>query len=242
MLLENKQISTMYDQFSSTFSRIALIDFIEDKAIYAAPGMKQFLHSDAINNQNGRSYSLVPKLPHAKIFKWKIALQAFLPFWPKYLIALVLMIVFSVVAILPTIAIVPLFDTVVPEGDVYQLLIIGLALLITQPVGNYMSAVSTFFADAFENDISFRIGVAALDRYFSAVPVSLPTRNVGGWNITFYAFSLFTNSIKIIVVNIPLAFINIFLNVLAFGIALSQIIDHSFAGFISNTCDRQYTF
>tara|TARA_B100002051_G_C16729429_1_gene637330 strand:- start:298 stop:2316 length:2019 start_codon:yes stop_codon:yes gene_type:complete len=221
MLLENKQIFTMYDQFSA-FSRIALIDFIEDKAIYAAPGMKQFLHTDAINNKNGRSYSLVPKLPHAKIFKWKIALQAFLPFWPKYLIALVLMIVFSVVAILPTIAIVPLFDTVVPEGDVYQLLIIGLALLITQPVGNYMSAVSTFFADAFENDISFRIGVAALDRYFSAVPVSLPTRNVGGWNITFYAFSLFTNSIKIIVVNIPLAFINIFLNVLAFGIALSQ--------------------
>ena len=50
----------------------------------------------------------------------------------------------------------------------------------------------------------------------------MPTRNVGGWNITFYAFSLFTNSIKIIVVNIPLAFINIFLNVLAFGIALSQ--------------------
>ena len=70
MLLENKQISTMYDQFS-TFSRIALIDFIEDKAIYAAPGMKQFLHSDAINNKNGRSYSLVPKLPHAKILNGK---------------------------------------------------------------------------------------------------------------------------------------------------------------------------
>lgn len=221
MLLENKQISSMYDQFS-VFSRIALIDFVDDKAIYAGPGMKQFLSSEAITNKDARFYSLIPKLPHTKIFKWKIALQAFLPFWPKYLIALLFMVVFSLVAILPTIAIVPLFDTVVPDGDVYQLLIIGFALVLTQPIGNYMSAVSTFFADAFENDISFRIGVAALDRYFSAVPVSLPTRNVGGWNITFYAFSLFTNSIKIIVVNIPLAFINIFLNVLAFGIALSQ--------------------
>lgn len=221
MLLENNQISTMYDQFTA-FSRIALIDFVDDKAIYAAPGMKQFLSQDASTSKNARFYSLVPKLPHAKIFKWKIALQAFLPFWPKYLISLVFMVVFSVVAILPTIAIVPLFDTVVPDGDVYQLLIIGGVLIITQPIGNYMSAVSTFFAEAFENDISFRIGVAALDRYFSAVPLSLPTRNVGGWNITFYAFSLFTNSIKIVIINIPLAFINIALNVLAFGIALNQ--------------------
>ena len=83
------------------------------------------------------------------------SIASFLTLLAEISSALVLMIVFSVVAILPTIAIVPLFDTVVPEGDVYQLLIIGLALLITQPVGNYMSAVSTFFADAFENDIPF---------------------------------------------------------------------------------------
>lgn len=221
MLLENSQISTMYDQFTA-YSRIALIDFVDDKAIYAAPGMKQFLSQEASTSKNARFYTLVPKLPHAKIFKWKIALQAFLPFWPKYLISLVFMVVFSIVAILPTIAIVPLFDTVVPDGDVYQLLIIGGVLVLTQPIGNYMSAVSTFFAESFENDISFRIGVAALDRYFSAVPLSLPTRNVGGWNITFYAFSLFTNSIKIVIINIPLAFINIALNVFAFGIALNQ--------------------
>jgi ABC-type bacteriocin/lantibiotic exporter with double-glycine peptidase domain len=221
MLLENSQISTMYYQFTA-YSRIALIDFVDDKAIYAAPGMKQFLSQEASTSKNARFYTLVPKLPHAKIFKWKIALQAFLPFWPKYLISLVFMVVFSIVAILPTIAIVPLFDTVVPDGDVYQLLIIGGVLVLTQPIGNYMSAVSTFFAEAFENDISFRIGVAALDRYFSAVPLSLPTRNVGGWNITFYAFSLFTNSIKIVIINIPLAFINIALNVFAFGIALNQ--------------------
>ena len=221
MLLENSQISTMYYQFTA-YSRIALIDFVDDKAIYAAPGMKQFLSQEASTSKNARFYTLVPKLPHAKIFKWKIALQAFLPFWPKYLISLVFMVVFSIVAILPTIAIVPLFDTVVPDGDVYQLLIIGGVLVLTQPIGNYMSAVSTFFAESFENDISFRIGVAALDRYFSAVPLSLPTRNVGGWNITFYAFSLFTNSIKIVIINIPLAFINIALNVFAFGIALNQ--------------------
>ena len=221
MIVEDKQISSMYDQFS-VFSRIMLIDFVVDKALYAAPGMKQALASHVVNNKNARYYYLIPKLPHAKIFKWKIALQAFLPFWPKYLTALLFMIIFSVVAILPTIAIVPLFDTVVPEGNVYQLLIIGFVLILTQPIGNYMSAVSTFFAEAFENDISFRIGVAALDRYFSAVPQSLPTRNTGGWSITFYAFSLFTNSIKTVVINIPLAFINIALNVLAFGIALSQ--------------------
>ena len=66
MLLENKQISTMYDQFS-TFSRIARLILLKIK-LYMPPGMKQAPHSDAINNQNGRSYSQNVKAPPCQNF------------------------------------------------------------------------------------------------------------------------------------------------------------------------------
>ncbi|KZR65033.1 ATP-binding cassette domain-containing protein [Prochlorococcus sp. MIT 1306] len=172
--------------------------------------------------QDSKSYSLFSRLPQKPITKYSFAWKQFFPLWTSYLIALLCLLIGSIISVLPIIAIEPIFNTIVPSGQIPSLLILGIALILAQLFGTFSEALATVFSSLFENDIRFRSFLSIVDRFLMARPLTLPKRGAGLWSQTFKTAMAFTSSIRTIVVRIPLALFGIALNCFVFGITLSR--------------------
>ena len=153
-----------------------------------------------------------------RISKWKLLSITLLPLWKRYLVLLVFALVAAAIGLVPTLAIEPIFSKLVPENRINDLLVIGIAVFVSQLVGAYLNGVSSFFGDILENDISFRSYIGVVDRFLSARVLSLPSRSIGSWDVTFQTAVAFTSAVRSVLVDIPTSLFTIAMNFVIFGL------------------------
>ena len=138
--------------------------------------------------------------------------------WKRYLVLLVFALIASAIGLVPTLAIEPIFSKLVPENRINDLLVIGIAVFVSQLVGAYLNGVSSFFGDILESDISFRSYIGVIDRFLSARVLSLPSRSIGSWDVTFQTAVAFTSAVRSVLVDIPTSLFTIAMNFVIFGL------------------------
>ena len=165
-----------------------------------------------------KSYLLTRGLPKVRISKWKLLSITLLPLWKRYLVLLVFALIAAAIGLVPTLAIEPIFSKLVPENRINDLLVIGVAVFVSQLVGAYLNGVSSFFGDILESDISFRSYIGVIDRFLSARVLSLPSRSIGSWDVTFQTAVAFTSAVRSVLVDIPTSLFTIAMNFVIFGL------------------------
>lgn len=168
------------------------------------------------------SFTLFSRLPLRPISKIRFAWGQFIPQWKNYITTLLFLLVGATISVLPVVAIDPIFNIVVPRGEVDSIIIIGVALVASQIIGSIGKALASLFSTLMEQDIGYRSYMSIIDRFLLAQPLGLPKREAGTWSQTFKTALAFTSSIRTIVIAIPLALFTITLNCIVFGIALSR--------------------
>ena len=189
-------------------------------------GTAKFWSSKPMNKEYERSsfpqgttcYLIANTLPKSKISKWKFLTIMLLPLWRRYLILLVFALTGAAIGLIPTLAIEPIFTRIVPENRINDLLVIGIAVFVSQMVGAYLSGVSSFFGAMLENDIGLRSYLGVVDRFLSSQVLSLPSRSVGSWSITFQTAVAFTSAVRAVLVDIPTSVFTIIMNFIIFGL------------------------
>lgn len=189
-----------------------------------------FLEPNKLHNQtlsllrldNYTSYTLFARLPLVPISKFKFAWFQFLPQCQNYLATLLFLMMAAIISVIPIVAIDPIFNILVPRGDINRIIIIGVALVASQIIGSLSTAVSSLFSTLIEQDISYRSYMSIIDRFLLAQPLGLPKREAGTWSQTFKTALAFTSSIRAIAITMPLAIFTIVLNCIVFGLALSR--------------------
>ena len=165
-----------------------------------------------------KCYLLTRGLPKARITKWKLLTITLLPLWRRYLVLLTFALLAASIGLIPTLAVEPIFSKIVPENRINDLIVIGIAVFVSQIVGAYLRGVSSFFGAILENDISLRSYIGVVDRFLSARVLSLPSRSVGSWDITFQTAVAFTSAVRSVLVDIPTSVFSIAMNFIVFGL------------------------
>jgi ATP-binding cassette subfamily C protein LapB len=221
LLLKNQELIYTLEK-ALLVSRVLLVNN-EDNSCFFFSSCEEAKEIElSIRPESLTAYTLMPKFPNKPLSKWQFAWIQCFPLWRKYALTLVLLAIAAIISILPLIAIGPIFNSIVPRGEIPQLLIIGLALVLAQVIGSFLRLIASVFSSIYENDITYRSYIGIIDRYLSAQPLSLPKRDNGLWSQTFQTAMAFTSSIKTVFVHIPLSFFTIILNCIAFGVSLAK--------------------
>ena len=217
LVIENKELGDP-EGLSSLVSRCLFISYEQNQAkFWSSKPMK----SEALKNsfpKGTRCYLLGNMLPKKKISKWKFLTIMLLPLWKRYLILLIFALIGASIGLIPTLAIEPIFSRIVPENRINDLLVIGIAVFISQLVGAYLSGISSFFGEMLENDIELRSYLGVVERFLSAQTLSLPARSIGSWSITFQTAIAFTSAVRTVLVDIPTSVFSIIMNFIIFGL------------------------
>jgi len=111
----------------------------------------------------------------------------------------------------------PLFDSVVPSGQIPVVLLIGFATLFFQASGQIISSISQQYQVIFNSQIDLASKLATGERFLNARTQDLPQRDVGSWRLTFSVASAFLGSLESLVISIPLALFSLLVNLLVMG-------------------------
>ena len=221
LCIENPEIGDAIDE-SILVSRVLVHDQEAGMGMYLFANQVSQKFPVLTSKPNLKYFALISRFPKRPITKWQFAWLQFSPLWKRYIITLIFLAIAAVISVLPVVAIDPIFNTIVPRGQIPELLILGIALVLAQAIGSASQMLASVFANLFENDIAFRSFLGLVDRFLMARPLSLPQRDIGLWSQTFRTALAFTSSIKTIVVRIPLAIFTIILNCIVFGVALAR--------------------
>jgi ABC-type bacteriocin/lantibiotic exporter with double-glycine peptidase domain len=111
----------------------------------------------------------------------------------------------------------PLFDSVVPSGEIPVVVLIGFATLFFQGSGQIITSISQQFQVIFNSQIDLASKLATGERFISARTQELPQRDVGSWRVTFSVASAFLGSLESLVISIPLALFSLLVNLVVMG-------------------------
>ena len=111
----------------------------------------------------------------------------------------------------------PLFDSIVPSGQIPAVLLIGIATLFFQASGQIITSISQQYEVIFNSQIDMASKVATAVRFINAKTQDLPQRDVGSWRLTFSVASAFLGSLESLVVSIPLAIFSLVVNLIVMG-------------------------
>ncbi len=167
--------------------------------------------------QDSSLYVLSSSVPQKKLSKL-LFLQAFMK--SRWSMILTLLILGLPAVIAPAIAELlqqPLFDSLIPEGRIPAILLIGIASILLQASGQIISSVSSLLSTYFTNNIELESKLATAKRFLDAKQASIPQKDIGSWRITFSVASSFIESIQSIFISIPIAIISLIANLLVVG-------------------------
>jgi ABC-type bacteriocin/lantibiotic exporter with double-glycine peptidase domain len=211
-------------RYLSSFFRspVLLLSNEGEMGIFLEPQELRNQSWELINLDSYTPYTLFSRLPLRPISKIRFAWGQFIPQWKNYIATLLFLLVGAAISVLPVVAIDPIFNIVVPRGEVGSIMIMGVALIISQVIGSMSKAIASLFSTLLEQDIGYRSYISIIDRFLLAQPLGLPKREAGTWSQTFKTALAFTSSIRTVVISIPLALFTITLNCIVFGVALSR--------------------
>jgi ABC-type bacteriocin/lantibiotic exporter with double-glycine peptidase domain len=111
----------------------------------------------------------------------------------------------------------PLFDSIVPSGQIPVVLLIGIATLCFQASGQIITSISQQYEVIFNSQIDLASKIATGGRFINAKTQDLPQRDVGSWRLTFSVASAFLGSLESLVISIPLAVFSLLVNLIVMG-------------------------
>jgi len=111
----------------------------------------------------------------------------------------------------------PLFDSIVPSGEVPVVLLIGVATIFFQGSGQIITSISQQSQAIFNGQVDLTSKIATAQRFLNARSQDLPVRDAGSWRLTFFAASAFLGSLESLVVSIPLALFSLVVNLVVIG-------------------------
>lgn len=111
----------------------------------------------------------------------------------------------------------PLFDNIVPSGQIPLVLLIGIATLFFQGSGQIITSISQQYEVLFNSQIDLASKMATGERFMNARTQDLPQRDIGSWRLTFSVASAFLGSLESMVVSIPLAIFSLVVNLIVMG-------------------------
>ena len=111
----------------------------------------------------------------------------------------------------------PLFDTIVPSGQIPVVLLIGIATLFFQGSGQIITGISQQYEVILNSQLDLASKLATGERFLNAKTQDLPQRDVGSWRLTFSVASAFLGSLESLVVSIPLAIFSLLVNLIVMG-------------------------
>jgi ATP-binding cassette subfamily C protein len=111
----------------------------------------------------------------------------------------------------------PLFDTIVPSGQVPAVLLIGIATIFFQGSGQIITSISEQSQAIFNSQVDLTSKIATAQRFLNARSQDLPARDIGTWRLTFFAASAFLGSLESLLISIPLALFSLFVNLIVIG-------------------------
>ena len=167
--------------------------------------------------QDGSLYVLSTNVPQRKLSKL-LFLQAFME--KRWNTILVLLIIGLPAVIAPAIAELlqqPLFDSLIPEGRIPAILLIGIASILLQTSGQIINSVSSLISSYLTNNIELESKLATAKRFLNADQASIPQKDIGSWRITFSVASSFIESIQSLFISIPIAIVSLIANLLVVG-------------------------
>jgi ABC-type bacteriocin/lantibiotic exporter with double-glycine peptidase domain len=111
----------------------------------------------------------------------------------------------------------PLFDSIVPSGQIPVVLLIGIATLFFQASGQIITSISQQYEVIFNSQIDLASKIATGGRFLNAKTQDLPQRDIGSWRLTFSVASAFLGSLESLVISIPLAVFSLLVNLIVMG-------------------------
>lgn len=111
----------------------------------------------------------------------------------------------------------PLFDSIVPSGQIPIVLLIGIATLCFQGSGQIITSISQQYEVILNSQIDLASRIATGSRFLSARTQDLPQRDIGSWRLTFSVASAFLGSLQSLVISIPLAIFSLIVNLIVMG-------------------------
>ena len=181
-----------------------------------------FLRDQTESSDTWNYFSLVSSLPHRKLSKLELSWWQIAARWKGYALTLIGLSVFTLLSTLPVLAMGPIFDQVIPTGQINQLIIICIGLFSSQLIGALFKTVSTVSISIAQSSIDFHGLISLLDRYLSAKPSALPTLSLSLWEQNFKTALAFTSSARALLISIPIALLTIGTYMTVFGFYLLE--------------------
>lgn len=185
---------------------------------------KLFLQQDYQVCENCDFFSLVSSLPQRKLSKLELSWWQITARWKSYVLSLVGLSIFTLLSTLPVLAMGPIFDQLIPTGQINQLIIICIGLFTSQLIGTLFKTVSTVSITFAQSSIDFHGLISLINRYLAAKPSALPSLSLSLWEQNFKTALAFTSSARALLISIPIALLTIGTYMVVFGFYLQCII------------------
>jgi ABC-type bacteriocin/lantibiotic exporter with double-glycine peptidase domain len=178
----------------------------------------------AINSSlsNYQFYSLTSSLPKRRLTKLELSWWQIIARWKGYSLTLIGLAIFTLLSTLPVLAMGPIFDQIIPTGQLNQLVMICFGLFISQFIAVFFKTISTISIGIAQSSIDFHGLIGLMERYLSARPSSLPKLSLSLWEQNFKTALAFTSSARALLISLPIAFLTIGTYMAIFGFYLLE--------------------
>ena len=171
---------------------------------------------------NYQFYSLTSSLPKRRLTKLELSWWQIIARWKGYSLTLIGLAIFTLLSTLPVLAMGPIFDQIIPTGQLNQLVMICFGLFISQFIAVFFKTISTISIGIAQSSIDFHGLIGLMERYLSARPSSLPKLSLSLWEQNFKTALAFTSSARALLISLPIAFLTIGTYMAIFGFYLLE--------------------
>ena len=182
----------------------------------------KFMGAKNSSLSNYQFYSLTSSLPKRRLTKLELSWWQIIARWRGYSLTLIGLAIFTLLSTLPVLAMGPIFDQIIPTGQLNQLVMICFGLFISQFIAVFFKTISTISIGIAQSSIDFHGLIGLMERYLSARPSSLPKLSLSLWEQNFKTALAFTSSARALLISLPIAFLTIGTYMAIFGFYLLE--------------------
>lgn len=182
----------------------------------------KFMGAKNSSLSNYQFYSLTSSLPKRRLTKLELSWWQIIARWKGYSLTLIGLAIFTLLSTLPVLAMGPIFDQIIPTGQLNQLVMICFGLFISQFIAVFFKTISTISIGIAQSSIDFHGLIGLMERYLSARPSSLPKLSLSLWEQNFKTALAFTSSARALLISLPIAFLTIGTYMAIFGFYLLE--------------------
>ncbi|KGG29503.1 MULTISPECIES: ATP-binding cassette domain-containing protein [unclassified Prochlorococcus] len=183
---------------------------------------RKFIQIHTHIQPNCEFYSLTSSLPKRALTKLELSWWHIFARWQGYSLTLIGLAIFTLLSTLPVLAIGPIFDQIIPTGQLNQLILICCGLFASQIIATFFKTISNISIGIAQSSIDFHGLIGLMERYLSVRPSSIPQLSLSLWEQIFKTALAFTSSARALLISLPIAFLTIGIYMVIFGFYLLE--------------------